>query len=163
MRALALLLLIPIAGWPASSGTPKEFAETIYRRLARVTGDGREAPPLEIVPEARRSSDRQVAWYDTATRKIGMDEKAIKLCQQSVGPRAEGCVAFFLGHELAHFYKDHAWGGDFGSRFSATPLGEGIQKLTVQQRLAFETQADDFGGIYGFLAGYDSLGTAPRL
>jgi len=66
------------SGSPAPGISPKEFAETIYKRLVRVTGDGRQAPPLDVVPDARRSSDRQVAWFDPGARKIGIDEKTVK-------------------------------------------------------------------------------------
>jgi tetratricopeptide (TPR) repeat protein len=160
MRILALLLVIQVAGPAAAANSSKEFAEEIYGRLMRVTGDGRRAPPLDVIPDGRRSKDQSVAWFDPNSGKIGVEEKTIRLCR-SFGDRGDACLAFFLGHELAHFYKDHAWGADFGSRFSVTPLGAGIRELTGQQRLAFETQADDFGGMYAHLAGYDINGIAP--
>jgi len=159
MRGLTLLLLIGVATPPVTAESPQDFAQAIYKRLARVTGDGRRPPPLEVIPDERRSQQKQAAWFDTNAGTIGMDEKTIRLCQSMSG-RASACVAFFLGHELAHFYKDHAWGADFGSRLAATPLGPKIQELSIQQRLGFEAQADDFGGIYGYLAGYDTFGVA---
>src|SRR5947209_19818887 len=116
----------------ARGGSAEQFAQTIYARLVRVTGDARRPPPLDVIPDARRSNTAMVAWFNTGTRRIGMDEKTVRLCQ-SLGSRAEACVAFFLGHELAHYYKDHAWGSDFCTRFAATPLAKRIQDLTVEQ------------------------------
>jgi tetratricopeptide (TPR) repeat protein len=159
VRCVVLILLIPVTTPPGAAAPTQEIAQAIYGRLTHVAGDARRPPPLEVIPDTRRSNEKRVAWFDVNARKIGIDEKTVRLCQ-SLGSRTDGCVAFFLGHELAHFYKDHAWGADFGSRFSATPLGTRIQKLSAEQRLSFETQADEFGGIFGYLAGYDTLGAA---
>jgi tetratricopeptide (TPR) repeat protein len=81
-----------------------------------------------------------------------IDDKTIALCR-SMGERAEACLAFFLGHELAHFANNHNW----GAHFARQTVNQGISPaLSVE----YETQADRFGGFYATLAGYDSLSVA---
>lgn len=160
-------LLWKTAGAGAGSPSQAELAERIYRTLARAAGDSRQPPFLEIRSEAERSrgeNGRRVAWYDPGSNRIGIDEKVLQLCAAMGSRRSEACVALFLGHELAHFYKDHRWGADFGSRFAGLGVARRIQErdATPEQVLAYETQADEAGGIYGYVAGYDTLGVAEQ-
>ena len=159
MRLINLAILLSASTIPVLAASDADYASAIYSRLARVSGDGRQPPQLQVPPEGRSPDGRRVAWYDPGTRTIGIEAKTVRLCQ-SMGPRSEACLAFYLGHELAHFYKDHAWAADFGSRFSATPTAGMIRPIGEQQRLTFEAQADDVGVIYGYLAGYDTPGVA---
>lgn len=153
---ILVLLALPANGQVAPTN---ESVMKIYRQLARVSGEFRQPPALQVVPEVRSADGRRVAWYDPGARTIGIEAKTVHLCQ-SMGSRAEACVAFYLGHELAHFYKDHAWAADFGSRLSATPTSRIVGTPDEQQRLSFEAQADDVGLIYGYLAGYDTIAVA---
>ena len=122
--------LIPPAPGESESNS-SAGAQRIYRSLARASGEGRRPPLLEVRSEsdrARGGDPRRVAWYDPASDKIGIDDKVLQMCASMHGRRAEACVALFLGHELAHFYKDHRWGGDFGSRFAGLNVARRIQQ-----------------------------------
>jgi tetratricopeptide (TPR) repeat protein len=139
-----------------------EAANRIYQALVLASGDSRQAPPLEIRTDADRArmrDGRRVAWFDPRANKIGIDEKVLQICSGMQGRGAEGCVALFLGHELSHFYKDHNWGADFGSRFAGSGVAAKIEasEETAAQMLRYETQADETGGVLGYLAGFDTL------
>jgi hypothetical protein len=143
----------------------------IYQRLAQASGDWRSPPPLVIRSEAERRQDtsgRRVAWFDTNRKQIVIDQKALGICA-SLGKDETNCLALLLGHELAHFYRGHSWGGDFGSRFSTLAAGQTVllESASAAQRLIYETQADESAGLYCYLAGYDGLGAAavaiPRI
>ncbi len=166
---LAALCLGKGAGTPADNRAPAkdpaESANRIYRALVLASGDGRQAPVLEIrtdTERARTRDGRRVAWYDPRANRIGIDETVLRLCAAMQGRANEGCAALFLGHELAHFYKDHGWGADFGSRFAGSGVAAKIEanEATAAQMLRYETQADETGGVLGYLAGFDTLGTA---
>jgi tetratricopeptide (TPR) repeat protein len=142
-------------------------AQKIYQTLARASGDSRTPPRLDIRADpgtAGAEDGRRVAWYDPRGGSIGIDDKVLRLCGSLDGDHAQSCMALFLGHELAHFYKDHKWGADFGSRFDGLQVARRIRlnQAAEEQLLAFEAQADVAGGIYCHLAGFDTLGIAER-
>ncbi len=72
-------------------------------------------------------------------------------------------LAVLLGHELAHFYKDHGWGADFGQAFADLEIGKTVRHVSPQEMASLEAEADYFGGLYGYLAGYSTLEVAPRV
>ena len=82
----------------------------------------------------------------------------------SLGPDSLGAMAWLLGHELAHYYKDHHWSGDFGNGLADLPVGRTLKALSNQQkkRVEIETEADYFGGFSGYVAGYNTFGIMPR-
>lgn len=142
----------------------QDTARHVYERIVRATGVSGQPPRLIFHSESERRADkfkRQIAWYDHGANTVGMDQKTLDLCARMKDPA--GCIAVFLGHELAHFYKDHRWGGDFGSRFPNTDLGVTIKALDAAGILIYETQADDVGGLYSYAAGYDTLALMPTV
>ena len=75
----------------------------------------------------------------------------------------EHALAFLLAHELAHVYLHHGWVGEFGNSFARTDMGRKMMKAaTYEEVVKRETEADHFGGFYGYLAGFDTIGVAPR-
>ena len=70
-----------------------------------------------------------------------------------------------MGHELAHYYKDHGWIGDFGSGFTDLEVGQEMKALRrdLSKLTEIETEADYFGGFFGYVAGYETLNAADRV
>jgi len=155
----AILLVLLALGRPLTGAPDIEAdAREVFHRITQASGVSGQPPAFVIQSEAERKANRlkrQIAWYDYSANTVGIDRKTLDLCSKFADPSS--CIAVFLGHELAHFYKDHRWGGDFGSRFASTDLGVKIRALTSTEVLIYETQADDAGGIYSYLAGYDTL------
>jgi hypothetical protein len=130
------------------------IAQQVYDRIVQAIGDSR--PP----PRLRMRSSVQVAVYWPDRHEIDLDEKAFDLCEAQPDPN--GALSVLLGHELAHYYGHHGWTQDFGN--SAPPdLADQLKILAGQDRLRCEMEADYFGGYYGYLAGYDTLGEFPKL
>jgi tetratricopeptide (TPR) repeat protein len=164
--ALSLSLLVCCLVPAIHGGQPGAKEKTVrqvYARIVRAIGDARPAPTLHFLADSLAPANR-VAWFDPATKSISLEEKAFDICR-AAGADSLDALAFLLGHELAHYYKDHAWGGDFGSENADLTSGRAIEKTsgTVDEILAMETQADEFGGFFGHLAGYRSLAAAPAL
>jgi len=116
-------------------------------------------PPKLVVERYRPGAADRVAFLRTVPgplprRELVIDDKTIAICQ-SMGERAESCLAYFLGHELAHFTNNHNW----EMHFARQQVDESIPPA---QSVEYETQADRFGGLYAALAGYDSLSIAGK-
>jgi tetratricopeptide (TPR) repeat protein len=144
---------------------PHPKAQTVrrvYQDLVRAIGDGRSAPVLQVA--AGDGGRFQVAWYERSRHVLGLEERAYEVCA-SLGADSLAGLALLLGHELAHCYKDHDWVGDFGNGFADLEVGRRLQARQQQEdrMLEAETEADYFGGFYGYLAGYNTLGVAPEL
>lgn len=170
-----LLILLPGASFApaASTQSPLELAQMVYQRLIPTTGTGLPAPELHVqtrqeaskLPEARRMAER-VAFLrplpGTLPRyQIVIDEQTIQLCQTMAGDAA-GCVAFFLGHELAHYVNHHDWGPHFARMMQGVAGAQDMASPDLKQRAEQEAQADDLGLLYAALAGFDSLAVAPK-
>ncbi len=183
LGALALFFLAAATAGPAfaAASLPADNAKyqavrKVYDNVARAFGDGR-IPPRLIVSPVGAESRNAVAWSDPGTEGaigieaenaplregyIACDEKVYDLFA-SLGDDRESALAFLLGHELTHYYMRHGWVGDFGNSFASLDMGKKmIKAATYEEVMKRETEADYFGGFYGYLAGYDTLGVAPR-
>jgi hypothetical protein len=159
-------VLVTCAGVSAAAGTQasekEKTARRVYNCLVKAIGDARPAPSLQFIRDSTGAN--RVAWFDPTAKAIALEERAFDICV-STGRDSLNALAFLLGHELAHYYKDHAWGGDFGSENADLISGRVIEKSSgsLDEILTMETQADEFGGFFGHLAGYKSLACAPAL
>ena len=143
--------------------------ERVYRNLVRAVGDSRTPPELRMV--RGKSSLFDIAMFAPKLHKVVIEERFVDLAQRlptSDGPHA---LALILGHELAHFYRNHPWALEFGKAFadrqrqvreSAAGLGTDAAP-TRDERRRIEAEADYFGGFYSFLAGYHPLRVSSRV
>ena len=141
----------------ASGPEDGQAAASVYERLVRAAGIG-NPPKLVVVLYSPGAADR-VAFLRTVPgplprRELAIDDKTIAICR-SMGEQAESCLAYFLGHELAHFANNHNW----EMHFARQQTDESIPQA---ESIKYETQADRFGGLYAALAGYDALSVAGR-
>ena len=184
-RHLTLMLLVLQLLWAASAhalgSLPPDHptyraVRGVYDRVARAFGDGRIPPRLMVVPKGEAGRNA-VAWSDPGTEgAIGIESEAVALREgyiaveervwelfASLGEERESALAFLLGHELTHYYLRHGWVGDFGNSFASLEMGRKmIKAASYEEVIKRETEADYLGGFYGRLAGYDTLGAAPR-
>ena len=86
---------------------------------------------------------------------IVLSRQAIKICHQQV-QQSEACLAFILGHELAHLANDDFWHQEVHSFLTSDPNSQHIAHFLKQRTPALETelQADDKGFIYAAMAGF---------
>ncbi|HEY6872244.1 MAG TPA: hypothetical protein VI298_05885 [Geobacteraceae bacterium] len=148
--------------------------KTIFDNIARAFGDGSIPPKLIVRPVTARGG-MQVAYYYPGTEGtltaddqleesyIAIDEKVYDLLA-TLGSDRENGLAVLLAHEMAHYYRQHGWVGEFGNAFADTEMGKKMQKTaSAEEVIKIETEADYYGGFYGYLAGYNTLGLAPRV
>jgi tetratricopeptide (TPR) repeat protein len=68
-----------------------------------------------------------------------------------------------MGHELAHYYKEHEWCSEFAYSIRETDLGKKIINISKDQRKINESQADDLGFYAITMAGYKPFEIYPQL
>lgn len=150
--------------------------KAVYDSVARAFGEGRIPPRLMVVPLGSQNRN-SVAWSDPGTEGaigleadsapmqegyIAIEERAYDVLAPLGDFRDDG-LAFLLGHELTHYFMRHGWVGDFGNSFASLDVGRKmIKAASIEETIKRETEADYFGGFYGYLAGYDTLGIAPH-
>ena len=137
-------------------------AGKVFDDLIRAIGDGRTRPSLRLLP--RETKNRlQVAWFVPQQNTVNLEERVYDLCA-SLGADSLDALAVLLGHELAHYYKDHGWVGDFGNGFADLEVGKQLREIRRDESklVEFETEADYFGGFFGYIAGYNTLDIAPE-
>lgn len=154
----AIMISSAAAEQPAASRSAAEkarIARTVYARISRAVGDFNRPPELELRP-AGSPRPPSAAWYEPDKKIIVVDEEVFDLCDALGAGKPDAELAVVLGHELAHFYRHHDWGGDFGNHSgSALPPRLGVKDV--------EADADYFGGLFAYLAGYDTAEIGPRV
>ena len=140
---LALLVCHRAAGAQALSDShPKHItAQRVFDDLVRAIGDGRTAPKLRLVASGSGGA-LKVAWYSPKKNRLTIEEKAFDLAA-AMGADSLNALAALIGHELAHFYKDHGWAGDFGNGFADLEVGQRVRTLeqTDEQIVKYESEA----------------------
>jgi tetratricopeptide (TPR) repeat protein len=103
-----------------------------------------------------------VASFVPQRHTLHLAERAYSLCA-ALGPDSLDALAFLLGHELAHYYANHGWVGDFGQQNADLEVGQALQEYSAIRKIEVETEADYFGGFFGYVAGYRTLEVVPQL
>lgn len=143
----------------ASPSEKMSTVQRVYDNIATAMGLW-ERPELVFEPFTESS----VAAVQFTKNRIIFEEKAYDICA-SFGERTEDAIALILGHELAHYKYQHNWGEDFTSSFALSDVHRSIGAANVQleQMHYWETQADQQGGIFAYLGGYNTIGLAEPL
>jgi len=148
----------------------------IYERLVPAFGEGRMPPRLLVIPKGTKvrepiasssgGNEGGLAFEANSGMLtegyVAIEERTVEVLAD-LGKDQDNALAFLLAHELAHVFLHHGWVGDFGNSFARTDMGRKMMKAaTYEEVVKRETEADHFGGFYGYLAGFDTLGVAPR-
>jgi tetratricopeptide (TPR) repeat protein len=178
---LGILCIYPSFSQAAIESLPEDNpvyrqVEAVYERLVPAFGEGRLPPRLIVVPAGVKSresvassgggNEGSLAFEASsgmlAEGYVAIEERTVAALAD-LGTDRDNAIAFLLSHELAHVYLRHGWVGDFGNSFARTDMGRKMMKAaTYEDMVTRETEADHFGTFYGYLAGYDTLGVAPR-
>jgi len=155
---LLFLLLIhtTASAQPSLSPTHPKYrtAKKVFDELIRAIGDGRTQPKLRLLP-SNALSDMRVVWYASRQNAVVLEERAYDLCT-TLQADSLAALAFLLGHELAHYYNNHKWTGDFSRGFADLEVGRTLKSLQGNRKklIEIETEADYFGSLYSYIAGY---------
>ncbi|BCA54595.1 hypothetical protein W02_17350 [Nitrospira sp. KM1] len=150
---------------PASNQKVR-VSRQVFDQLVRSVNDPRTPPEFRIVKGKATTFD--VAQFLPGRHAVYLEEEFYDLLQSSLPKEQANGLALILGHELAHFYRNHRWAEGFGRAFAhrQTALGGGesgedVPRIeSAKERRRLEAEADYFGGFYSFLAGYQPLSVA---
>lgn len=136
-----------------------KLSEEIFNNICKTVKDTRKAPTFNFIFNYQGKPYFN-AYYSPSNNTINFGEGIYDLARQFKKDSLD-VVATVMAHEIAHFYKDHGWAHAFGK---ATPDGSDIKKNVKESmydsddRARMEAEADYFGGIFGYMSGYNTLG-----
>ena len=153
------LLLISGLTLSAESSYQKMKAKIsldIYNKIANTIKDTRKQPTFNFLYSD--PAPYLNAFYDPGNNTINLGEGIYDIAV-TFGKDSTNALALVLGHELAHFYKDHTWGYDFITKNEYLKISQKITKVNQEEgrKAEMETQADYFGGIFGYMSGFNTL------
>jgi len=139
-----------------------KVSKAVYDKIAIAAKDSRKQPTYNFIYNYGKPYYN--AYYNPANNTINLGEGIYDLCAE-FGEDSLNALAMVLGHELAHFYKDHGWGMAFGTANEDLDVASKIYKLklTSARKTECEAQADYYGGLFGYMAGYKSLNVGPEF
>lgn len=167
MKKVSLVLIlflfctgVTLATAPEKNEYKLKVSKQVYDKIAYTAKDSRKQPTFNFIYNYGKPYYN--AYYNPANNTINLGEGIYDLCVE-FGADSLNAMAMVLGHELAHFYKDHGWGMAFGTANEDLEVASKIYKLklTSARKTECEAQADYYGGLFGYMAGYKSLNVGP--
>lgn len=133
--------------------------EAVYKNLIVAIGDGSKIAP----PIAPSRTESRVAYYSPSRQTVYVEEKFLAVCA-SFGADSLNALAFILGHELAHFYRNHGWASASGMGYIDAETKEDWKSMKSESsnRAKDESEADIFSGFYALIAGYNAMPVAEK-
>ncbi len=132
----------------------------VFDQLVTAYGSAKSAPELTFMKANQKPETP--AFYTNKTIKV--DLQFYKLCQ-TFGKDSLNALSIVISHELAHYYYEHDFCSDFAYaiRNKSVPFSSGLKLINKNQKIIYETQADDKGLFYAAIAGYKPFEIQPKL
>ena len=146
------LLLIFFISFSYSQNQCQDKVLKIFDNIIFSIGNDFPSPPsLEF-----SNTENNPAWISPSKQTIFIENKLITLLCDDENFSEK--IAYIISHEIAHHYLNHGWMKDIDFSYSST-IGDYLydQSYSVEQRKNDEIQADNFGGFYSKISGYNSL------
>lgn len=133
-------------------------AKEVFTKICKTIKDARKAPAFNFIYNYR-GKPYYNAYYSPSNNTINFGEGIYDLAAQ-LGKDSIDIVATVMAHEIAHFYKDHGWAHAFGKANPNNDIKKNIKESMYDSddRARMEAEADYFGGIFGYMSGYNTLG-----
>lgn len=148
----------------ASNSYKFQIVEKICEKIARVREYDRAVPELKMY--ARTSKVQVIAQFASVNghQMIYVDEKLYDLCTK-FGADSLHALACILGHELAHYTQNHQYKEGFfaGLLPSSFGLSKTARKTAKEQKIKMEMEADYYGLLHGYLAGFNTYQLLPKV
>jgi hypothetical protein len=154
-----LLCLLCFATY--AQGGKKNQVQSVFNQLVAAYGSPKTAP--ELILNAKKIG--RPAYYKNETKPtIVVDENVLVICR-TFGKDSLNALSIVLSHELAHYYNEHEFCTDFAFaiRNKNEILYNKVKLINKNQKMIYETQADDKGLFYAAIAGYEPFEIQPKL
>lgn len=137
------------------------IVENVYKKVYASMGLTEDRP--KFIFDSKQANKIAYMMKDRDGNPIiGFEEKAFDVCAE-FGAKRDEAIAYLLGHEISHHHFAHHWGTEFSSAYSVNNLISEMNAVDKTGIKKFETQADERGGIYCYLAGYNVQGMCESL
>lgn len=156
-KVLFIVFIVFSYGW-AGAQISRSTVEKTYNQLLGAIGSQGKIPPA--ISTSR--STTYVAYYSPSSNTIFVEEKFLSICAQ-FGADSVKALSFILGHELAHFFRNHAWLTSEGIGYVAAEMKDDWKVLGEENHAKDETEADIFSGFYNLVAGMEVMDIAPQV
>ncbi|BDS12486.1 M13 family metallopeptidase [Aureispira anguillae] len=134
------------------------LSEKVFTKICKTVKDTRKAPTFNFIYNYQ-GKPYYNAYYSPSNNTINFGEGIYDLAAE-LGADSIDIVATVMAHEIAHFYKDHGWAHAFGKANPDNDIQKNVKEsmYNAEDRARMEAEADYFGGIFGYMSGYNTLG-----
>ena len=133
----------------------------VFDQLVLAYGSSKTAPELVVT---KQKQDRPAFYKFDKKPIITIDTYLFTICR-SFGKDSLNALSVVIGHELAHYYNEHSFCTDFAFaiRNKNQAFSKKVKLIDKNQKIIYETQADDKGLFYAAIAGYEPFEVQPKL
>ena len=133
----------------------------VFNQIVLAYGSSKTAPELVVT---KQKQDRPAFYKFDKKPIVTIDTYLFTICR-SFGKDSLNALSVVIGHELAHYYNEHSFCTDFAFaiRNKNEVFSKKVKLIDKNQKIIYETQADDKGLFYAAIAGYDPFEIQPRL
>lgn len=133
----------------------------VFNQLVLAYGSAKTAPELVVT---KQKQDRPAFYKFDKKPIVTIDTYLFTICR-SFGKDSLNALSVVIGHELAHYYNEHSFCTDFAFaiRNKNEAFSKKVKLIDKNQKIIYETQADDKGLFYAAIAGYEPFEVQPKL
>lgn len=133
----------------------------VFNQLVLAYGSAKTAPELLVT---KQKQDRPAFYKFDKKPIVTIDTYLFTICK-SFGKDSLNALSVVIGHELAHYYNEHSFCTDFAFaiRNKNEVFSKKVKLIDKNQKIIYETQADDKGLFYAAIAGYEPFEVQPKL
>ena len=133
----------------------------LFDQLVLSYGSAKTAPELLVT---KQKQDRPAFYKFDKKPIVTIDTYLFTICR-SFGKDSLNALSVVIGHELAHYYNEHSFCTDFAFaiRNKNEVFSKKVKLIDKNQKIIYETQADDKGLFYAAIAGYEPFEVQPKL
>ncbi|WP_297516453.1 M48 family metalloprotease [Flavobacterium sp.] len=133
----------------------------VFNQIVLAYGSSKTAPELVVT---KQKQDRPAFYKFDKKPIVTIDAYLFTICR-SFGKDSLNALSVVIGHELAHYYNEHSFCTDFAFaiRNKNEVFSKKVKLIDKNQKIIYETQADDKGLFYAAIAGYEPFEVQPKL
>lgn len=133
----------------------------VFNQIVLAYGSSKTAPELVVT---KQKQDRPAFYKFDKKPIVTIDTYLFTICR-SFGKDSLNALSVVIGHELAHYYNEHSFCTDFAFaiRNKNEVFSKKVKLIDKNQKIIYETQADDKGLFYAAIAGYEPFEVQPKL
>ncbi|OYU83008.1 MAG: hypothetical protein CFE24_13190 [Flavobacterium sp. BFFFF2] len=133
----------------------------VFDQLVLAYGSAKTAPELVILQQRQ---DLPAFFKFENKPVVSVDKYLFTICR-TFGKDSLNALSVVVSHELAHYYNEHHFCTDFAfaMRNKNEVFSKKVKLIDRNQKIIYETQADDKGLFYAAIAGYEPFEVQPKL